>query len=222
MPATIESIYRGKPKLLHDDRGEWLSSIDRDPVEGPIEILREGLVGDKVAQPYHGSLNAAVCVHLHDHYRFWSERYGVPLKPGVFGENFTLGGITEDDIFAGDIVRTGTALLQVSGPRVPCANLARHVGRPDWVKLTIRENRSGFYTRVLEPGIVRPGDPWQLQQRLNETASIPSINRCFYLDFDPAAARHILTLNGLGDWWKEQFQEKLEARQEHWSQTLTD
>lgn len=221
MIATIESLYRGKPKVLRDERGEWISSIDRERVDMPVEILSGGLQGDRVAQPYHGSPDAAICVHLCDHYRFWKERYGLNLTPGGIGENFVLNEITEDEIFVGDIVRTGGALLQVSGPRVPCANQARHVGRPDWVKLTITENRTGFYARVLEPGAVRPGDPWELKQRLNEFGSIPSINRCFYLDFDPNFARNVLTLSGLGDWWKQQFQEKLKGVQEHWSQTMS-
>ena len=221
MLAIIESVYRGQPKVLHDERGEWVSSIQRERVDAPIEVLKGMLSGDKVTQPYHGGADAAICVHLCDHYRFWRESYGVDLKPGGVGENFVLDGITEDEIFAGDIVRVGTALLQVSGPRVPCANQARHVGRSDWIKLTIRENRTGFYTRVLEPGTVRAGDVWQLEQRLNEIGSIPSINLCFYLDFDPEFARRALALRGLGDWWKQEFQEKLKVEQEHWSQAIS-
>ena len=88
----------------------------------------------------------------------------------------------------GDIVRIGTALAQVTGPRVPCANLARRIGRKDWVKLTIRENRTGFYMAVREPGIVQPGDPWHVEERFNPEGTIPAINRCLYLDFDPVFA----------------------------------
>ena len=221
MVAKIESVYRGQPKVLRDERGEWVSSIDRERVDLPFEVLSGGLLDDQVAQSYHGGADAAICVHLCDHYRFWNERYRLDLKPGGVGENFVLDGITEDEIFAGDIIRTGAALLQVSGPRVPCANQARHVGRSDWVKLTIRENRTGFYARVLEPGTVFPGDKWELERRLNEIGSITSINRCFYLDFEPNFARHALTLSGLGDWWKQQFREKLKGEQEHWSQAMS-
>ena len=221
MAAIIESAYRGQPKVLHDERGEWVSSIQRERIDAPCEILSGGLSGDRVAQSYHGSADAAICVHLCDHDRFWTERYGLALKPGGTGENFVLDGITEDEIFAGDMVGAGFALLQVSGPRVPCANLARHIGRSDWVKLTIRENRTGFYARVLEPGMVCPGDPWQLEQRLNEIGSIPSINRCIYLDFAPNFARQAFALHGLGDWWKQQFREKLTGDTEHWTQAMS-
>ena len=113
-----------------------------------MQLQKGGLVGDKVAQSYHGGPDADVCVHLLDHYRFWNKYYGMNLQPGHVGENFTLDNLTEGQICAGDIVRVGTALLQVSGPRVPCANLARRIGRSDWVKLTITEIAPTLHART--------------------------------------------------------------------------
>lgn len=161
-------------------------------------------------------------MHLSDHYRFWHERYGLALNEGGLGENLVLDGITEDQIHAGDTMQIGTAVVQVSGPRIPCANQARHAGQPDWIKRTIRENRTGFYLRVLQPGTVSAGDAWQLQQRLNQIGSISAINRCFYLDFNPALAGQFATLNGLAEWWQQQFREKLRAAQDHWSDRITE
>lgn len=222
MHPLIHSIFVGGPKTLTDTRGTWRSSIYRDPVEGPVQVLSHGLAGDQPAQPYHGGPDSAICVHLLDHYRFWNEQYGMELQAGNVGENFTLDRIGEDQICAGDIVRVGTALVQVSGPRVPCANQARRIGRADWVKLTIRENRTGFYLRVLEAGIVQPGDAWQLEERLNPDGSIMAINRCAYLDFDPDYARRMEQMAGLGEWWKKQMRERLEAQDQHWTATLKD
>jgi len=216
----IHSIYVGQPKTITDDQGTWNSSILRDRVDGPVRVRIGGLIGDKVAQPYHGGPDADICVHLLDHYRFWNEHYEVALEPGYVGENLAVDNLTEDHVCAGDIVRVGTALAQVSGPRVPCANLARRIGRPDWVKLTIRENRTGFYMRVLEPGVVQVGDVWNLQERLNSDGSIPAINRCMYLHFDPVCADHIMQMQGLGSWWKEQVIEKQEQPDDHWTSRM--
>jgi MOSC domain-containing protein YiiM len=149
-------------------------------------------------------------------------RFAIDLPSGGLGENLVLDGIVEDEVFAGDIVQAGTALVQVSGPRVPCLNQARHVGRSDWVRLTIQENRTGFYLRVLQPGVIRPGDPWRLEQRLNAVGSITAINRCFYQDFDREFAMSVLSLNGLADWWKEQFVDKLQADPKHEPNTSTE
>ena len=179
-----------------------------------------GFAGDQVTQPYHGSPEAAVCAHLMNHYRFWNAQ-GMALNPGGVGENLTLDGVLESEVCAGDVVRVGTAVLQVSGPRTPCANLARFGGRPDWVKQTVQANRTGFYPRVLTPGALQAGDPWLLQERPNPRASITAINYCVYLDFQPETAKHLLRAEGLAEFWKEQLREKLEARGEHWTDTMT-
>jgi len=207
---------------MHDERGDWISSIARERVDGPISVHSAALEGDKVAQPYHGGPDGAICVHLADHYRFWNERYGMALDEGGLGENLVLDGMTEDQIHIGDTIQIGTALVQVSGPRVPCANQARHVGSSEWIKLTIRENRTGFYLRVLETGTIRAGDRWELRERFNQAGSIAAVNRCFYLDFDSVLAEKFATLDGLAEWWKQQFREKLKTRGQHWSQRITE
>jgi MOSC domain-containing protein YiiM len=105
---------------------------------------------------------------------------------------------------------------------VPCANLARRIGRSDWVKLTIRENRTGFYTRVLEPGALSPGDRWELRERPNPDGQIRALNHCFYLQFDPHYAERVTQMEGLVDWWKQQMREKRERGRDHWSTTVKD
>src|SRR5579872_707509 len=170
--AIIEGVFVGSPKTLRDERGEWVSSIVRKRIDGPVGLWSEGFDGDKVTQPYHGGPEAAACVHLADHYDFWRDHYGIDLNHGHLGENIILIGMKEEEIYVGDIVRIGSALVQVSGPRVPCETQARRVGRADWVRLTIRENRTGFYVRVLEAGAVQNQDGWLLLERLNERGSI--------------------------------------------------
>ena len=218
--ATVEAVFTGEPKSITDARGTWVSSIFRERATGPVPISLHGLAGDKTAQPFHGGPGAAICVHLTDHYAFWKARHGISLDAGSVGENVTLAGITEGDVHVGDQVRLGTARVQVSGPRVPCANLARRIGRRDWVKLTILENRTGFYLRVLEPGTVQAGDAWSLEHRLNHTGSIPAINRCMYLEFDPIFAQSMLEMPGLETWWQDQAREKLQAGNQHWTSSM--
>jgi len=218
--ATIQAVFAGCPRSIVDEHGIWTSSIFRERVDGPVSVSICGLAGDEVAQSYHGGPGAAICVHLADHYAFWNARYGMNLKAGFVGENFTLEAITEDQICVGDCVRLGTAMVQVSGPRVPCANLARRIGRPDWVKLTVIENRTGFYLRVLEPGVMQAGDSWVLEERVNGNGSIPAINRCMYLEFDPEFARAMLEMPGLEGWWKDQARQKINDRASHWTSKM--
>ena len=221
MAVTLAAIFVGQPETIEDSRGTWRSSIRRKAVTGTVEVTKGGLAGDKVAQPYHGSPGAAICVHLMDHYRFWETYEGVRLAPGSVGENFILDDIVEGAVCAGDVVRVGSAVFQVSGPRVPCANLARHLGRPDWVRRTIDANRTGFYLRVLETGSVCSGDLWRIENRPNPEASIPALNRCMYLEFDPEFARQSQQMTGLANWWKQQLLEKLSAGAHHWTESMS-
>jgi MOSC domain-containing protein YiiM len=218
--AIVEAVFVGQPRQITDRRGTRASSIQRERIDGPVLVSVNGLAGDRVTQPYHGGPGAAVCVHLTDHYDFWNRSYGMHLAAGSVGENVTLRGISEDRVFIGDVVRLGTALVQVSGPRVPCMNQARHIGRDDWVRLTIRENRTGFYLRVLEPGHIQEGDSWRIENRLNQDASIPAINHCMYVEFDPDFASRMLSFEGLEPWWKEQVEEKLELPADHWTNNV--
>ena len=218
----IDAVFVGGPKTMVDQIGPWTSSIRRERAHGAVEVSMQGIVGDKATQPYHGSPNAALCVHLADHYSFWKQVHGMDLQPGAVGENLTLSGIAEEAIYVGDIIRIGTVVAQVTGPRVPCANQARHIGRTNWVRLTVRENRTGFYMRLLQPGILQAGDAWELEQRLNQDASIPSINRCMYLQFDPVYANRIIGMSGIGEWWAQQAAERLAARDKHWTAIMQD
>lgn len=208
--AIVRGLFVGQPKSITDERGTWTSSINRDSISGPIEVTVAGLAGDKVTQPLHGSPGQAICVHLIDHYQFWKTHYDVELRIGGVGENVTLDEITEEQVCAGDIARLGTALVQVSAPRVPCGNQARWIGRKDWVKLTLKENRTGFYLRVLEEGILQIGDTWKLQEQLNPDGSISAINRCMYQAFDADYAQRLMEMPGLDQWWKDRIRRKAE------------
>ncbi len=68
--GRVVGVFVGGPKTLHDARGEWISSIARDPVRGPAMVETRGLVGDHATQPYHGNLETAVCLHSLGHYQF--------------------------------------------------------------------------------------------------------------------------------------------------------
>ena len=218
----IHAIFVGQPKTITDDRGIWHSSIYRDPVSGPIDVTVDGLVGDKVTQSYHGGADGAICVHLLEHYQFWNKTLNMDMSSGFVGENLTLSSITESEVCVGDIVQVGSALIQVSVPRVPCANLSRRIGRTDWIKQTIRENRTGFYCRVLEPGTVQLNDVWQVKKCLNPTGTIPALNACLYLEFDQQFAKDVLKMEGLADWWKEQIEEKFSQPDKHWTIQMTN
>ena len=206
--CRIAAIFVGGPKTLTDARGEWRSSIARDRVYGSAQLEIRGFVGDQVTQPYHGSPELAVCIHSLAHYDFWNKRLRMTMQPGAVGENLTFDGWDDSSICVGDVLRVGTAHIQVSAPRTPCANQARYVGRPDWAQLTIQELRTGMYARVLEAGTLTAGDPVALEARPNPGLTIRDLNACFYHAYDAVLASRFLQADGLMEWWKQRLCQK--------------
>jgi MOSC domain-containing protein YiiM len=206
--CQIASIFVGGPKTLTDARGEWRSSIARDRVHGTAQLEIRGFVGDQATQPYHGSPELAVCIYSLAHYHFWNKTLGMTMQPGGVGENLTFDGWDDSSICVGDVLRVGTARIQVSAPRSPCATQARYVGRPDWVQLTIQELRTGMYARVLDAGTLTAGDPVVLEARPNPGLTVRDLNACFYHTYDAVLASQFVAADGLMEWWKQRLREK--------------
>jgi MOSC domain-containing protein YiiM len=207
----ILGLFIGGTKTLVDNRGEWQSSIARERVDGPTRLEHRGFVGDHATQPYHGSLETAVCIHSQSHYDYWNAMLGMALGPGAVGENLTFEAWDEAYLCIGDILRTGTALIQISAPRIPCENQARYIGQADWIRLTIQELRTGMYARVLEPGTVQVDDLVLLESRPNPDLTVRDLNRCYYQDFNPKLAEDLIAAEGLMAWWQERLRKKLSS-----------
>jgi MOSC domain-containing protein YiiM len=213
-PSTchVLAVFIGGPKTLVDARGEWCSSIARNRIEQSVRLEITGFLGDQATQSYHGSPELAVCIHAQRHYDFWNATLGMCLQPGAVGENLTFDTWDDNDICVGDLLRIGTARIQISAPRTPCENQARHIARPDWVKRTIQELRTGMYARVLEAGIVAAGDCVVLEARPNPALTIRDLNRCFYHAYNPTLGERFIAAEGLMDWWRQRLRDKADER----------
>ncbi|CAN5863389.1 hypothetical protein BH10CHL1_BH10CHL1_16000 [soil metagenome] len=208
---TIHTIHIGQPQSITDETGTWQSSIFRRPVAGPVQLGPRGLEGDQVTdKKYHGSRDQAVCCHSLDHYHYWNEVYQTTtFGPVRIGENWTLVDADEQEIYIGDIYAVGTAQVQVSGPRMPCSKQNRKLHLPDFQKRTRQVLRTGFYLRVLTPGVVTAGDIWHLQARSQPNASLYTVNVCAYRTFDLAMIQQLIKLPDLATAWVRFFQRKL-------------
>lgn len=200
----VHTILIGQPQNLEDERGSWQSAIFRRPVSGPIELEVRGLVGDQVADSKnHGSLDQAVCCEPLDHYAYWNEFYGLDsFGPGSVGENWTISGATEREICVGDVVGVGSAQIQVVCPRYPCTKQDRKLKLPGFQEQTVASLRTGYYVRVLTPGVVQAGDEWVLEERRRPSLTLHRLNEHIHHSFEPAFARELLGVEELGNYWK--------------------
>jgi len=132
----------------------------KEPVLGAIPLSFLGLEGDGQADPrYHGGPGKAVYLYPFEHYAYWSAALSrSDFTPGAFGENFTAEGLLETETRIGDVFAIGSATLQVTQPRTPCAKLGLRMGSLRFVRVFAAAGRPGFYLSVLEEGSVEAGD----------------------------------------------------------------
>lgn len=138
------------------------SGIAKRVVGDPVPLGVNGLQGDEQGDPrVHGGPDKAVHHYPADHYADWrTDLPGHALldAPGAFGENLSSLGWTEHNVCIGDVVRVGSAVLEVSQGRQPCWKLNDRFAQPDMARRVQASGRTGWYYRVLQPGVIAGGD----------------------------------------------------------------
>lgn len=202
----VVSVNVGVPRQLErGGRSEW-TAIDRRPADGRVEVRELGLVGDAVADTrHHGGRDQAVYVYTtDDHSRFETE-LGRPVRPGEFGENLTLSGLSSADLAVGDRLLVGDDTeLEVTAPRIPCGTFAHQMEQRGWVKRFLAVGLPGAYTRVHRTGTVAAGDPVRLVPAEDRSLTVAAllelaVDRGADLDRVRAALRHPLAARARRD-----------------------
>jgi MOSC domain-containing protein YiiM len=146
-------------RLPRRTRGQDRSGIGKLPVAGRVAVRPLGLDGDvQVNRKHHGGEGQAVYVYGQEDADWWADELGRELPPGRFGENLRTAGVDLTGAVLGERWRIGTALFEVTAPRIPCATFAAFWNMPDLVKRFTRRGATGAYLRVLETGDVGAGD----------------------------------------------------------------
>ncbi|MEL7683854.1 MOSC domain-containing protein [Citromicrobium bathyomarinum] len=179
MSLTVEAICAGRAALLPGDKR---SAIAKSPLDGPVEIGPRGVAGDEqVDRKHHGFPAMAVHLYPADHYAWLRDCFGerpALAGPGSMGENLFVHGVDETAVCIGDRFRLGTAIIEVSQPRQPCATIERHLGRKGIVKAIVQSGRCGMFFRVIEPGNAEAGDTLD---PIEQGATNWTVRRAFHL-----------------------------------------
>jgi ferredoxin-NADP reductase/MOSC domain-containing protein YiiM len=158
--AKLVSVNVGLPRNVAW-RGESVyTAIWKQPVQGRIAVRRLNLEGDGQGDlAGHGGEHRAVMVYQMDSYHYWEAHLGRnDFSFGQFGENFTVTGLADHEVCIGDRFRIGSALFEVTQPRVTCYRVGIRMAEPAMPALLVSHHRPGFYFRVLEEGEVGAGD----------------------------------------------------------------
>lgn len=175
--AAIVSVNVATPTTVSVQGKEVLTSIFKKPVEGRIAVRKHNIAGDRQADlTVHGGPHKAVYCYPEEHYAFWSEQLpDTKLVFGNFGENLTTRGLTEDVVQIGDQFRVGSAILQVTQPRMPCYKLGIRFGRADMVKRFWHSERPGIYFSVVEEGDLAAGDAIEKVAHVPDGVSVADV-----------------------------------------------
>lgn len=178
------------------------TAIDKRPVCGPVAVGKLGLAGDEqVDKPDHGGVEQALYVYAREDLDWWVEQLGRELASGAFGENITTSGMEVTGAPIGEVWRLGSAVVQVTSPRIPCAVFAGWIDEPHWVKRFAGAGRPGAYLRVLEDGQVGAGDPVEVLSRPAERVTVADAMRGYY--GDAGLMRRLLRVEGRSATWDE-------------------
>jgi MOSC domain-containing protein YiiM len=190
----VMSVNVGRERVIVGAKKTGTTGIYKEPAHGPVRIERLGLVGDTIVdQRNHGGPDQAVYVYGADDYAWWGTELGRELAPGTFGENLTIAGLESANFSVGDRLSVGTALLEVTAPRIPCSTLAARMEDPTFAARFRQAERPGLYCRVIREGDVRAGDPVSVTRYDGATLTIGEMFRCAYeRDLDEAAIRRQL------------------------------
>jgi len=181
--ARLVSINVGLPRDVTWRGAKVYTAIWKQPVLGRIAALRLNLEGDGQGDlAGHGGENRAVMVYQMDSYRYWEGQLGrKDFSLGQFGENFTVAGLSDDEVCIGDRYRIGSALFEVTQPRVTCYRVGIRMAEPAMAALLVSHHRPGFYFRVLEEGEVGAGDEITKVREGPERITVANIDALLYL-----------------------------------------
>ena len=158
--GTLLSVNVGMPKDVSWQGKTVFTGVFKNPVSGPRRVRKLNVDGDGQGDlAGHGGEQRAVFVYQIESYRYWEHELGrTDFDYGQFGENFTVEGLSDAEVCIGDRYRIGTAVFEVTQPRVTCYRVGIRMNDPRIPALLVSHRRPGFYFRVLEEGEVQAGD----------------------------------------------------------------
>ena len=183
------SINSGKVGPLfadqHLDRTVVMSGIKKNSIshisqisqQNPVDINALGVVGDEQADPtVHGGIEKAIYAYPHEHYPFWNAllsrelKKPMDLQPGAMGENFTITGLLEAEVYVGDTLQIGDLEFLVTKLREPCFKFNARMGYKGAAKAMLQSGYCGWYMRVITPGTLNAGSTINHRPGRQETA----------------------------------------------------
>ncbi len=217
--ARLLSVNVGLPRDIAWKGRTVHTAIWKEPVRGRCRVGRLNLDGDGQGDlAGHGGEQRAVFVYQIESYRHWQEQLGrTDFVHGQFGENFTIEGLPDDAVCIGDRYRIGSALFEVTQPRVTCYRVGIRLNEPRMPALLTSSGRPGFYCRVLQEGDVGAGDDIVKEGEATERMTVAEINALLYSPDHPRdRLERASRIEALSPGWRSSFEALLHGDTTPW------
>jgi MOSC domain-containing protein YiiM len=166
--------YRGK---------SITTAIFKEPVQGKVALRGVNLAGDDQAdRRVHGGPSQAVYAYASEDYAWWEDGLHRALPPGQFGENVTTRDIDINGARIGERWRVGSAVLQITAPRVPCYKLGLKMEDGRFIKRFGEALRPGAYFSIVREGEIQQGDPIEVLSRPAHELTIAEMMRIYMFE----------------------------------------
>jgi ferredoxin-NADP reductase/MOSC domain-containing protein YiiM len=211
--ARLLSVNIGLPRDIPWQGKTVHTGVWKTPVQGRRMARRLNIDGDGQGDLQgHGGEHRAVFVYQIESYRYWQAQLGRnDFSYGQFGENFTVHGLPDTKVCIGDRYRVGSALFEVTQPRVTCYRLGIRMNEPQMAALVVAHHRPGFYFRVLEEGEVEAGDEIVKVFAGPEGMTVADIDALLYLPGrEKSGLERALRIPALSAGWRSSFETLLE------------
>jgi MOSC domain-containing protein YiiM len=217
MPTTaakVLSVNVGRAREFDYNGRPAKSAIWKSPVAGRIAARGVNLEGDDQAdRKAHGGPDKVVYAYAEEDMQWWEEKLGRSLQYGEFGENLTTKGIAVNDALVGERWEIGTAVFEVSEPRIPCWRLGVRMNDHGFVRRFTEALRPGTYLRIIVEGTVGAGDEIRIIERPGHDLTIRDIFRIYTRD--RGEVERLLAIPRMSaSWrgWAQRFLEETKGR----------
>ena len=205
----IIGLYSGKLTNIGKKRsptGIYKQSMSQ------VSVDESGIIGDIQADKrYHGGPEKALHQYALSSYEKIIKRYPLLHKqanPGMIGENLSATDMNEHNVCIGDIYKVGSAILQVSSPRIPCWKIDAKFKQPDLHQFISQHRLNGWYYRVLQAGDITLRDVFLLQQRPNVGITVDTMLKVIHDEAKQQLVELVVNATGLDPEWQKRLQKK--------------
>jgi MOSC domain-containing protein YiiM len=194
MPRVL-SVNVGRIHRVEWRGRELTTAIWKHSVSGRVALRGVNFRGDEQAdRTVHGGEDKAVYAYAREDYDYWRDEGGMETPPGLFGDNLTIEGLDLSSALVGERWTVGSAVLEVTQPRLPCFKLGVRVGDPHFPKRFLGALRMGAYLRVVQEGDVGADDPVLVSNRPSHGVTLRVMTQALRDDEKAARLRAVARL----------------------------